>query len=46
MHTVEYNTQIMPTDCKLEQCGEAECRRELGNEGVQVGMTGLMEMGI
>ena len=38
-------TQIMPTDCELERCGGAGSGREFGGEGVQVGMTGLMEMG-
>ena len=36
-------TQIMPADCELEQCGGAGSGREFGGEGVQVGMTGLME---
>ena len=36
-------TQIMPMDCDLEQCGGAGSGREFGGEGVQVGMTGLME---
>ena len=38
-------TQIMPTDCELERCGGAGSGRKFGGEGVQMDMTGLMEMG-